>query len=251
MFICKCFLLVQDHGSNKDCWCTAPILEDEVLLVLLRQVERVFSYWHKMKFSRIDIYCDWCTSHTVCWIYSFTWCERVLHALFFFSFLLIGIFRRNYEWVKLWLSLKWLEEYISVFARAYRVVDRRAILGKQLFDQHNDKFHLLVIWRNLQSCSNWWTVWPVCNATQLRFQNLKWQSLWFTIANMMRPFQFDPMTEIFCGVGSAHNRATFLTTNSLKRVLMNLKLWYGVHGQNLKCSGFQGIHSCVCLSFYA
>ena len=231
------------HCTYPRIWGALSAIKASWTSVFILTQNEVFKDWHLLWLMYI--------SHCLLNLQFHLMWKSVACPIFFFSFLLIGIFRRNYEWVKLWLSLKWLEEYISVFARAYRVVDRRAILGKQLFDQHNDKFHLLVIWRNLQSCSNWWTVWPVCNATQLRFQNLKWQSLWFTIANMMRPFQFDPMTEIFCGVGSAHNRATFLTTNSLKRVLMNLKLWYGVHGQNLKCSGFQGIHSCVCLSFYA
>lgn len=67
----------------------------------------------------------------------------------FSSLLLNEFFCRNYECVKLPLALKWLEEVtISVFAKAYRAVDRRAILGEQLFDRLNDSFNC----RNQEIC---------------------------------------------------------------------------------------------------
>ena len=79
------------------------------------------SSFHGLTFTVIDVL------HMLCWIYSFAWCEKSVACPIFSSFL-IGIFLRNYEWVRLPLSLKWLEKYISVFAKSYRVVDKRAIL---------------------------------------------------------------------------------------------------------------------------
>lgn len=53
-------------------------------------------------------------------------------------------------------------------------------------------------------------------ASQLQLHNMKWQSLWFTIANSWEDSLSEPLSfwvKIAPGVGNAHNRAAYLTSS--------------------------------------